>query len=90
MLREDIEICLTVATNWDDFRRVLFTMGYEVDYRRFTIKAKDWERGVRVEGLGYTVEGIEKDSTTPITADITLLIGITSFMQGEDIFLLSQ
>ena len=60
MLREDIEICLTVATNWDDFRRVLFTMGYEVDYRRFTIKAKDWERGVRVEGLGYTVEGIEK------------------------------
>ena len=60
MLREDIEICLTVATSWDDFRRVLFTMGYEVDYRRFTIKAKDWERGVRVEGLGYTVEGIEK------------------------------
>ena len=60
MLREDIEICLTVATNWDDFRRVLWTMGYEVDYRRFTIKAKDWERGVRVEGLGYTVEGIEK------------------------------
>ena len=31
-----------------------------VDYRRFTIKAKDWERGVRVESLGYTVEGIEK------------------------------
>ena len=60
MLKEDIEICLTVATNWDDFRRVLFTMGYEVDYRRFTIKAKDWERGVRVEGLGYTVEGMEK------------------------------
>ena len=60
MLREDIEICLTVATNWDEFRRVLATMGYEVDYRRFTIKAKDWERGVRVEGLGYTVEGIEK------------------------------
>ncbi|MEE1320910.1 MAG: relaxase/mobilization nuclease domain-containing protein [Acutalibacteraceae bacterium] len=60
MLREDIEICLTVATNWDEFRRVLFTMGYEVDYRRFTIKAKDWERGVRVESLGYTVEGIEK------------------------------
>jgi len=60
MLREDIEICLTVATSWDELRRVLFTMGYEVDYRRFTIKAKDWERGVRVEGLGYTVEGIEK------------------------------
>ncbi|MBQ7116338.1 MAG: relaxase/mobilization nuclease domain-containing protein [Clostridia bacterium] len=60
MLREDIEICLTVATNWDEFRRVLATMGYEVDYRRFTIKAKDWERGVRVEGLGYTVEDIEK------------------------------
>lgn len=60
MLREDIEICLTVATSWDEFRRVLFTMGYEVDYRRFTIKAKDWERGVRVENLGYTVEGIEK------------------------------
>ena len=60
MLREDIEICLTVATSWDEFRRVLFTMGYEVDYRRFTIKAKDWERGVRVVSLGYTVEGIEK------------------------------
>ena len=60
MLREDIEICLTVATNWDEFRRVLATMGYEVDYRRFTIKAKDWERGVRVVSLGYTVEGIEK------------------------------
>ena len=60
MLREDIETCLTVATSWDEFRRVLFTMGYEVDYRRFTIKAKDWERDVRVESLGYTVEGIEK------------------------------
>ncbi len=60
MLKEDIEICLTVATSWDEFRRVLFTMGYVVDYRRFTIKAKHWERGVRVESFGYTVEGIEE------------------------------
>lgn len=35
-------------------------MGYTVDYRRLTIKAKGWKRGVRLTSLGYTVEEIDK------------------------------
>lgn len=34
-------------------------MGYTIDYQRLTIKAKGWERGVKLTTLGYTVEEIE-------------------------------
>ena len=60
MLREDIELCISLATSWDKFRTILASMGYEIDYRRMTVKAKDWERGIRLKNLGYTAEGIEK------------------------------
>ena len=60
MLKEDIELCLSLATSWDKFRTILASMGYEIDYRRMTVKAKDWERGIRLKNLGYTAEGIEK------------------------------
>lgn len=60
MLGEDIELCLSVATNRKYFYNALNNMGYTVDYRRLTIKAKGWERGVRLTSLGYTVEEIDK------------------------------
>lgn len=60
MLKEDIELCLSLATSWDKFRTILSSMGYEIDYRRMTVKAKDWERGIRLDKLGYTAEYIER------------------------------
>jgi hypothetical protein len=59
MLREDIELCLSVSTGWKYFYNALNNMGYTIDYQRLTIKAKSWERGVRLTTLGYTVEEIE-------------------------------
>ncbi|MGN0464256.1 MAG: relaxase/mobilization nuclease domain-containing protein [Acutalibacteraceae bacterium] len=60
MLKEDIELCLSLATSWDKFRTILSSMGYEIDYRRLTVKAKNWERGIRLKNLGYTVKDIEE------------------------------
>ena len=60
ILGEDIELCLSVATSRKYLYNALNNMGYTVDYRRLTIKAKGWKRGVRLTSLGYTVEEIDK------------------------------
>ena len=60
MLGEDVELCLSVSTGWKYFYNALNNMGYTIDYQRLTIKAKGWERGVRLTSLGYTVEEIEE------------------------------
>ncbi len=56
MLKDDVEHCLKYARNWDDFRKILASLGYSIDYSRMTIKAKNWERGVRLSNIGYTFE----------------------------------
>ncbi len=60
ILGENVYLCLSVATNWKYFYNALNNMGYTIDYQRLTIKAKGWERGVRLTSLGYTVEEIEE------------------------------
>ena len=53
-LKEDVEYCLRYSLDWPSFARQLEAKGYELDMTRKTVKAKDWQRGVRLNRLGYT------------------------------------
>ena len=58
MLREDIERCLEHATSRWEFEAELYALGYTLDPVRMSVKAKGWERAVRLDRLGYTKESI--------------------------------
>lgn len=47
-LREDVEYCLFFATNPREFESQLYALGYTLDPVRFSVKAKHWERAVRL------------------------------------------
>ena len=75
MLKRDIEYCLRVSYNRDSFYKQLFGLGYTVDYSRMSVKAKEWDRAVRLSGLGYTADVIDarlaRNLYTPrFTADV--------------------
>ena len=53
-LKEDVEYCLRYSMDWPSFARQLEAKGYELDMTRKTVKAKTWQRGVRLNRLGYT------------------------------------
>ena len=55
-LREDVEYCLSYASKPDEFERQLCALGYELDRVRFSVKAKGWERSVRLSSIGFTKE----------------------------------
>ena len=59
MLRQDIEACLRYAMTYQDLIHELITMGYIYDGERGSIQAPDWERAIRLDRLGYSVEIIE-------------------------------
>ena len=59
MLKRDVEYCLSVSYNRDSFYKQLFGLGYTVDYSRMSVKAKGWDRAVRLSGLGYTANVID-------------------------------
>lgn len=86
MLKEDIEFCISLATSWDKFRTILHSMGYEVDYRRFTVKAKDWERGIRLTNLGYTVSEIEERFHQNLYSNTTRLTWNNYFISRHKYF----
>ena len=66
MLKRDIEYCLSVSYNRDSFYKQLFGLGYTVDYSRMSVKAKEWDRAVRLSGLGYTKDVIDARLTRNI------------------------
>ena len=53
-LKEDVEYCLRYSLDWPSFARQLEAKGYELDMTRKTVKAKTWQRGVRLNRLGFT------------------------------------
>ena len=53
ILKEDIEECIGLSVTDKQFLKHLYERGYEYDYRRHSIKAPSWERGVRLDRLGY-------------------------------------
>ncbi len=58
MLREDIEYCLSYSVGKGDLIKRLQGLGYEVDIRRMSVKAKGWERAIRLDRLGYSEDVI--------------------------------
>ena len=60
ILKEDVEYCLSIAGTWDQFKDQLRGLGYTIDWKRFSVKAKDWERAVRLDRMGYSKEGIRQ------------------------------
>ena len=59
-LREDVEYCLTFATTPREFESQLFALGYTFDPVRFSLKAKHWERSVRLDKIGFSKEVIQE------------------------------
>ena len=59
-LREDVEYCLSFATSPREFESQLYALGYTIDPVRFSVKAKHWERSVRLAKIGFSKEVIQK------------------------------
>lgn len=60
MLRRDVEYCLSVSYTRKTFYQQLCGLGYEIDETRMSVKGKGWDRAVRLHGLGYTDEVIDR------------------------------
>ena len=59
-LREDVEYCLSFATNPREFENQLYALGYMLDPVRFSVKAKHWERAVRLNSIGFSKERVNE------------------------------
>lgn len=57
-LREDVEYCLSFATSPREFENQLNTLGYTLDPVRFSVKAKHWERAVRLDNIGFSKDRV--------------------------------
>ena len=57
-LREDVEYCLSFATSPREFESQLFALGYTLDPVRFSVKAKHWERAVRLDNIGFSKDHV--------------------------------
>ena len=60
MLKRDVEYCLSVSYTKETFIKQLRGLGYEIDMIRMSVKAKGWERAVRLSGLGFTPDVIAR------------------------------
>lgn len=58
-LRKDVGYCLTFATSPREFESQLYALGYTLDPVRFSVKAKHWERSVRLDKVGFTKEIVQ-------------------------------
>ena len=54
MLRRDVEYCLSFATSPREFESQLYALRYTLDPVRFSVKAKHWQRAVRLSGIGFS------------------------------------
>ena len=61
MVKADAERALSVSVKYADFFMNLRRLGYEVDERRLSIRAPDWERNIRLSSVGITPEFIENE-----------------------------
>ncbi len=57
-LREDVEYCLSFATSPREFESQLYALGYTLDPVRFSVKAKHWERAVRLSSIGFSKDRV--------------------------------
>ena len=68
ILRDDLEYCLSLAGDWDQFESQLRGLGYIIDRQRLSVKAPDWERAVRLERMGYSEEIIRQRLRTNLNS----------------------
>lgn len=59
-LKEDIDYCIRYSEDFREFEMQLRGLGYEIDPVRLSVKAKGWERAVRLDRLGYSEEYIRE------------------------------
>ena len=59
-LREDVEYCLSFVSSPREFEGQLYALGYTLDPVRFSVKAKHWERAVRLSGIGFSKERVNE------------------------------
>ena len=57
-LWEDVEYCLSFATSSREFESQLYALGYTLDPVRFSVKAKHWERAVRLSSIGFSKDRV--------------------------------
>ena len=50
---------MTFATTPREFESQLYSLGYTLDPVRFSVKAKHWERSVRLANIGFTKEIVQ-------------------------------
>ena len=50
---------MTFATSPREFESQLYALGYTLDPVRFSVKAKHWERSVRLANIGFTKEIVQ-------------------------------
>ena len=60
MLARDVEYCLSVSYTRKTFYQQLRGLGYEIDETRMSVKGKRWDRAVRLRGIGFTDEVIDR------------------------------
>ena len=58
ILKEDIEYCLQYSNTDDKFIMQLKSLGYEIDVKRMSVKAKGWKKAVRLKSLGFDTQMI--------------------------------
>ena len=51
---------MTFATSPRELESQLYALGYTFDHVRFSVKAKHWERSVRLDKIGFSKEVIQK------------------------------
>ena len=61
MVKADAQRALSVSVKYADFFMNLRRLGYEVDERRLSVRAPDWERNIRLSSVGITPEFIENE-----------------------------
>ena len=59
LVKADAQRALNVSLNYPQFFMNLRRLGYQIDERRLSVKAPDWERAIRLSGVGLTREFIE-------------------------------
>ena len=60
IVREDVEYCLQYSNEPDKFIMQLKGFGYELDRTRMSIKAKGWQKAVRLKSLGFDTDFINE------------------------------
>ena len=61
MLRANVKYCLRYSNSPEMFIEQLKGLGYSFDRTRMSVRAKGWQRSVRLSSIGYTTERINEE-----------------------------